>query len=56
MNLSFSICEHLSQLSFVNNSSVWMPVFDVDSAKPWDEKIYARDETFDGKTIHVVGL
>ena len=56
MNLSFSICEHLSQLSFVNNSSGWMAVFDVDSAKPWDEKIYARDETFDGKTIHVVGL
>ena len=56
MNLSFSICEHLSQLSFVNNSSGWMAVFDVDSAKSWDEKIYARDETFGGKTIHVVGL
>ena len=24
--------------------------------KPWDEKIYTRDETFDGKTIHVIGL
>ncbi len=56
MNLSFSIGDHLSQLSFVNNSSGWMAVFDVDSAKSWDEKIYARDETFDGKTIHVVGL
>ncbi|MBQ6924311.1 MAG: ATP-binding protein [Kiritimatiellae bacterium] len=34
----------------------WMPVFDEDKAKPWDEKIYTRDETFDGKTIHVIGL
>ena len=33
-----------------------MAVFDVDSVKPWDEKICARDETFDGKTIHVIGL
>ena len=56
MNLSFSICEHLSQLSFVNNSAGWMPVFDEDKAKPWDEKIFTRDETFGGKTIHVVGL
>ena len=37
-------------------SEGWMTVFDVDSAKPWDEKTYARDETFAGKTIHVVGL
>ena len=56
MNLSFSICEHLSQLSFVNNSAGWMPVFDEDKAKPWDEKIFTRDENVGGKTIHVVGL
>ncbi len=37
-------------------SEGWMAVFDVDSAKPWDEKIFIRDETFNGKTIHVVGL
>ena len=34
----------------------WMPVFDADKTKPWNEKIYTRDEIFDGKTIHVVGL
>ena len=56
MNLSFSICEQLSQLSLVDNSSGWMAVFDVDSAKPWDEKLFTRDEAFDGKTIHVIGL
>ncbi len=33
-----------------------MPVFDEVKAKPWDEKIFLRDETCEGKTIHVVGL
>ena len=56
MKLSFPICEQLFQLSIVNNSSGWMAVFDVDSAKSWDEKLFLRDETCDGKTIHVVGL
>ena len=34
----------------------WMAVFDEDTAKSWNEKLYLRDETVDGKTIHVVGL
>ena len=34
----------------------WMPVFDSDPAKPWEEKLYLRDISFDGKTLHVVGL
>ena len=34
----------------------WMAVFDNDAAKSWDEKIFRRDETFNGKTIHIVGL
>ena len=34
----------------------WMPIFDDDKSKPWDSKLYTRDETFGGKTIHVVGL
>ena len=33
-----------------------MAVFDTKSEMPWDEKLFIRDETFDGKTIHVVGL
>ena len=33
-----------------------MPVFDEDKSKPWDEKLYTREETFAGKSIHVVGL
>ena len=34
----------------------WMPIFEKSKEKPWDEKIYNRDETVDGKTIHVIGL
>ncbi len=37
-------------------SEGWMPIFDEDKAKAWDEKLFTRDETFGGKTIHVVGL
>jgi hypothetical protein len=33
-----------------------MPVFEKSKDKSWDEKIYTRDETFDGKIIHVIGL
>ena len=34
----------------------WMPIFDEDGSKPWEEKLFCRDERCDGKTIHVVGL
>ena len=34
----------------------WMPIFDPDSAKPWEEKLYTRDVSLDGKTLHIVGL
>lgn len=34
----------------------WMPVFDPDKSKPWDEKLYNRTLDVDGKTLHLVGL
>ena len=34
----------------------WMPIFDEDKGKSWEDKLYTRDEVFGGKTIHVVGL
>ena len=37
-------------------SEAWMPIFEKSKDKSWDEKIYTRDETFNGKTIHVIGL
>jgi hypothetical protein len=33
-----------------------MAVFDDDTSKPWEEKLYNRDIAFNGKTLHVVGL
>ena len=54
--MAFVICEQLCQLPLVNNSSGWMAVFDDDASKSWDEKIYTRDETVAGKTIHFIGL
>ena len=37
-------------------SEGWMPIFEKSKEKTWDEKIYSRDESVDGKTIHVIGL
>ena len=34
----------------------WMPIFDTDQSKSWDEKLYARDISLDGRTLHIVGL
>ncbi len=34
----------------------WMPIFDPDPAKPWEEKLYNRKVELDGKTLHIVGL
>ena len=34
----------------------WMAIFDEDKAKPWDEKLFARDVELNGKTLHIIGL
>ncbi len=34
----------------------WMPIFDEDKSKSWEEKLYNRDVVFKGKTLHIVGL
>ena len=34
----------------------WMAVFDEDKTKPWEEKLFARDVEFNGKTLHIIGL
>ena len=47
------LASYLDSLGLVEG---WMPVFDDDTGKPWDERLFTRDETFGGKTIHVIGL
>ncbi len=60
MRRNFSPTESLAQLvddlDHLGLPEGWMAVFDEDKDKPWDEKIYTRDETFNGKIIHVIGL
>ena len=43
-------------LDRLNLSEGWMAVFDEDKSKAWDERLYMRDETFNGKMLHIVGL
>ena len=54
--MTIVIFEHLWHLSFVNNRRGWMPIFDDDKSKSWEERLYNRDVEFGGKAIHVVGL
>jgi len=51
---SYSQCaKYLDSLGL---SEGWMPIFEKSKDKAWDEKIYSRDVTVEGKTIHVIGL
>ena len=34
----------------------WMPVFDEDKTRPWSDKLFLREVSYAGKTIHIVGL
>jgi hypothetical protein len=34
----------------------WLAVFDRSSDKTWEDKLFMKKETVDGKTITVVGL
>ena len=47
------LADYLDKLGL---SEGWMPVFDEDKTKPWEEKLFNRDVELDGKTLHVVGL
>jgi len=54
-----SITDGLGQLSGymdkVGEKSGWLVLFDRNTEKPWDEKIYMKKETLDGKEITVAG-
>ena len=54
-----SMTDGLSQLSAytdrVGENSGWLVLFDRDTAKPWEEKIYMKKETINGKELTVAG-
>jgi hypothetical protein len=33
----------------------WLVIFDKDNTKKWDDKVYMKKESFEGKTITVAG-
>ena len=39
----------------VGGNSGWLVLFDRDAEKPWDNRIYMRKKTVDGKKITVIG-
>ena len=51
-----SLAQFAGYLDHLGLDEGWMPIFDDDKARSWDERLYNRDEMVNGKTIHVVGL
>jgi len=51
-----SLTQFAGYLERLGLAEGWMPVFDEDKSKSWDEKLFLRDESVGGRTIHVVGL
>ena len=51
-----SLAQFAGYLDHLGLVEGWMPIFDDNKARSWDERLYNRDEMVNGKTIHVVGL
>jgi hypothetical protein len=52
---SKSLKQILDYMDKVGSSRGWLIIFDRDTEKSWDEKIYMREENVDGKRVVVVG-
>jgi len=50
-----SIEQILGYMDKVGSNEGWLVIFDNDPGKSWDEKIYMREETADGKRVTVAG-
>jgi hypothetical protein len=54
-----SISDGIRQLSSymdkTGSSTGWLVLFDKDAKKPWDEKIYTREEAVNGRKIVIAG-
>jgi hypothetical protein len=52
--------ESLNQISAymdkIGSDAGWLVIFDRDAEKSWDEKIYMREETVNGKRITAAGV
>jgi hypothetical protein len=52
---SKSVEQILDYMDKVGSDNGWLVIFDRDTEKPWDEKVYMREENVDGKRIVVAG-
>jgi hypothetical protein len=52
---SESINQILSYMDKCGADAGWLVIFDRDTKKPWDEKIYMKEETVNGKRFTVAG-
>jgi hypothetical protein len=50
-----SMAQISAYMDRVGSSFGWLVIFDRDTEKPWDEKIYMKEEAVAGKKIVVVG-
>ena len=46
------VCGYMDRLGVDEG---WLVVFDPDLSKPWEDKIYTKDLSWNGKTVHLVG-
>ena len=51
-----SLAQFVGYLDHLGLGEGWMPIFDDDKSKSWDERLFNRDEMVNGKVIHVVGV
>jgi hypothetical protein len=52
---SKSLEQILEYMDKVGSNNGWLVIFDRDTEKSWDDKVYMREENVDGKRIVVVG-
>jgi hypothetical protein len=45
----------LKYMDKIGSNTGWLVIFDRDTEKCWDEKIYMKTENINGKTITVAG-
>ncbi|MDR3013041.1 MAG: hypothetical protein LBU70_07510 [Chitinispirillales bacterium] len=45
----------LKYMDSVGSNVGWLVIFDKDTEKSWDEKVYTKEEIFDGKKVIVAG-
>jgi len=54
-SLSDSLLQIRTYMDTIGSDTGWLVIFDRDAEKPWDEKLYMKEETVNGKKVTVAG-